>query len=85
MRGWVALTSGWVRPIQPEMPPPVRPPRKRVARERLLPPEVRKVLFDLDAIVRTANAEIRRVCEGRGLNKAQQAQQLKAIRKDQGK
>jgi len=45
---------------------------------------VRKVLFDLSVIERTARAEIERVCRERGLSKQQRANMMLRIRKEFG-
>lgn len=86
MRGWRALTSDWDRPIRPA-PPVARAAPARltvIRRPRLVPSEVRKVLFDLDEISQKAQAEIRRLFAERGLDSAQQSQQMSRIRRERG-
>lgn len=86
MRGWRALTLGWDRPIRacaatvrPEIPSLPRP-----RRDKLIPDDVRKVLYELEQLSQKARAEISRVFAERGLNKKQQANHMRLIRRDRG-
>lgn len=88
MRGHLALTRTWERPVLPEtsprLPQSQRPRQRAPARPHLFAPELRKVLFDLSVVERTARKEIDRLFKERGFTKHRQANMMRRIRKEFG-
>lgn len=55
-----------------------------MARGKLIPPEVRKVLYELHLLSEAARAEIDRVFKDRGLSKRQQLNHMQLIKRAKG-
>jgi hypothetical protein len=78
VRGWIALTSNWQRPIQAA---PVEVVERKAGRKRLLSVNDREKLRQLDIRAREIEAEINELFERAGLNLEQRAHQIRSVRR----
>ncbi len=79
MRGWIALTRNWERPINPEFIPKVVPLKR--GRPRALSDEQRKQLYDMDLLIRETRDEMAAIFKRAGLNHDQAIYQMCRIRR----
>lgn len=83
MKGYLALTSTWKRPVMPAPQEvfavdPVKPKKPKLTREQ------RKRIYEMDLLIRETAEEMEAVFKRAGLSQGQRLYQLKLIRRNRG-